>query len=366
MKIIHILVGKADPNTMNGVNKVVHSLATIQTEKGLDVEVWGITSNPSIIRHKHVYKLSLFRRDKTKFRLADELKSSIDKILPDVRVHLHSVFLPEFHLIGRRLKRKGVSWVLTPHGGYESAGWRKNRLTKEAFSYLFERPVVEGASAVHAIGETELASIRNRFKAKKVVLIPNGLVLTDAPSETDGQLIFGFCGRLSTEHKGLDLLVDGMARYRFSGGKGLLWLVGDGSGRSEIENKVRSLGADNHVKFLGAMFGDEKLRALSKMAVFLHTSRWDVLPTAVLEAAGLSKPLLVSKATNFGPYVDQWKCGIVLDENTPEHIAEGMTFFENAHADGGLSEMGRNSRNMAKSEFQWSTIVDAMIEKVYR
>ena len=46
MEIIHLILGKANPNRMNGVNKVVHELATTQVEKGISAEVWGITDNP--------------------------------------------------------------------------------------------------------------------------------------------------------------------------------------------------------------------------------------------------------------------------------------------------------------------------------
>ena len=45
MKIIHLILGRANPNRMNGVNKVVHNLATVQSQKGYTIEVWGITSS---------------------------------------------------------------------------------------------------------------------------------------------------------------------------------------------------------------------------------------------------------------------------------------------------------------------------------
>ena len=47
MEIIHIILGKANPERMNGVNKVVYQLATQQSHSGRDVKVWGITKNIS-------------------------------------------------------------------------------------------------------------------------------------------------------------------------------------------------------------------------------------------------------------------------------------------------------------------------------
>jgi len=38
-KIVHIVNGRADPNTPNGVNRWVHNVATVQQKQGYNVEV---------------------------------------------------------------------------------------------------------------------------------------------------------------------------------------------------------------------------------------------------------------------------------------------------------------------------------------
>lgn len=44
-RIFHILAGKANPNTMNGVNKVVDALANEQVKMNFNVTVVGIANN---------------------------------------------------------------------------------------------------------------------------------------------------------------------------------------------------------------------------------------------------------------------------------------------------------------------------------
>jgi hypothetical protein len=61
MKILHILSGKANPNTLNGVNKVVHCIAEVQIKAGFDVTVCGVVNNEKI-RHQHKYPLVLFNQ----------------------------------------------------------------------------------------------------------------------------------------------------------------------------------------------------------------------------------------------------------------------------------------------------------------
>lgn len=62
-KIIHVVKGRADPNTLNGVNKWIHNVATVQKKNGTDVEVWGITNNINSHKHNHTYKLNLLKQN---------------------------------------------------------------------------------------------------------------------------------------------------------------------------------------------------------------------------------------------------------------------------------------------------------------
>ena len=61
MKVIHLVLGRANPNRMNWVIRVVHNLATAQKMGGFDVSVWGITDSfdkeDDLVRN---YKVSWF------------------------------------------------------------------------------------------------------------------------------------------------------------------------------------------------------------------------------------------------------------------------------------------------------------------
>jgi hypothetical protein len=45
MEIIHLVLGKANPQRMNGVNKVVFEMATKQADNGFAIQVWGIAKD---------------------------------------------------------------------------------------------------------------------------------------------------------------------------------------------------------------------------------------------------------------------------------------------------------------------------------
>lgn len=372
MRIVHILKGKANPNTMNGVNKVVHHLATQQRQLGHEAEVWGITDTPNQVHHDHDYPLRLFKATKTRFILDASLKQAIEQLSPATVVHLHSVFLPELYAIARLLKRHTIRYILSPHSGYNSHSLKKNNLAKKLYLALFEKFLINNAAKIHAIGKSEVADILALAPQQQVVLIPNGQAMSDVVFETTTiaepleRPIFGYCGRLAKMHKGLDLLIQGFSEYKKSGGKGEMWLIGDGADKAFLQSLVVETNVTQSVKFLGTLFGDEKLTHIAAMDVFVHTSRWEGMPMATLEAAALHKPLLISEETNLGYYVRKYGNGIVLTDNVTTAIASAFQEFETLYEKKtAFSDMEKQSINMINEDLNWTSIANSVINKLY-
>lgn len=61
MEIIHLILGKANPDRMNGVNKVVFQLASQQAAAGRKVAVWGITKDTTHNYGARNFETQLFR-----------------------------------------------------------------------------------------------------------------------------------------------------------------------------------------------------------------------------------------------------------------------------------------------------------------
>ncbi len=72
----------------------------------------------------------------------------------------------------------------------------------------------------------------------------------------------------------------------------ILWLVGDGDGRKEIEDLVRQKGIEDSVRFLGIQ--KDMPSIYSAMDVFLFPSFYEGFPNAVLEAECEGLPCLIS------------------------------------------------------------------------
>lgn len=369
MKIIHVIRGKADPNTMNGVNRIVHSLATEQVAMGRDVEVWGITSSPEDLRHQHEYPLRLFQAFGLRMRLPQPLLGAVAELaVDDTIVHFHSVFVLEYFALARALERRGIQWVQSPHGGYAPEAWRRNRWRKRLYFALFEQNLVRGAAAAQATGKGELNDVAALAPRLASVLIPNGQEILEraAVARPEGaEIRFGYCGRLATRQKALDLLLEGFALYRRQGGKGTLHLVGDGPDRSSLEQLAKSLGIEELVTFAGPAFGADKIAQLCQFDALVHSSRWEGLAMMLLEASALGIPVIVSEETNFGDHVRQFGCGIVLETNDSASIASALHQASEMRETGDLERAGASGRKMIAETFSWRAMAQRVETELY-
>lgn len=107
----------------------------------------------------------------------------------------------------------------------------------------------------------------------------------------DDYVVIGNIGRFSFQ-KNHDFLIDIFSAIKNGDSKYKLLLVGTGELEESIRAKVRALGLDNDVLFLGQRGDVPEL--LSAMDVFVMPSRFEGLPVTMVEAQMSSLPCVVS------------------------------------------------------------------------
>lgn len=142
-------------------------------------------------------------------------------------------------------------------------------------------------------------------------------------------------------------------------------LVGDGADRSAIERMIDELGLSDVVTLHGVKTGAEKDCLIKNCDIFAHVSRWDGIPTAALEAAGLGVPLLISPQTNLGDSVKKYAAGYVSSGLGTEEITSLIKLAAHDKAVGGLNKQGRAARHMVAQEFSWEKINRILMNTVY-
>lgn len=81
-----------------------------------------------------------------------------------------------------------------------------------------------------------------------------------------------------------------------------------------------------------------------------HKSAEVAAPTKFAEYAAMAKPILTTDVGDAANLVKKYKCGIVVDDNSPENLLKGIRKFNSLPEDEVL-RMGKNARKMAEKEF---------------
>jgi len=370
MRVAH--VGNYNPDSSNGVDKTIAGLVRHLPSHGIEIEIWHPSRRVTKLRERRedgitIYDLPVSRAVKGACRFTREAEwfararaRSVDLL------HLHSVFQRE----NLKLARLGIPYLVTPHGGYDELVLSgRNRLAKAIWLRLWERPFLAGARAIHAVSLPEVTTIERLGLPAPIRYIPNGLedaILGRPATRPSEQARFVYLGRLAIEQKGLDLLLQGYAKaLSRSGALPELVLAGPDfrGGRERLERLARELGIGERVIFPGVVQADRKWDLLLGARLFIHSSRWEGMPFALLEALAVGRPTLVTPATNLADEIEAARAGIVVEVD-PEAIAAGL--LEAAElSDDDLDGMGLRGRKAAQEKFAWSAIA-AEMSRQYR
>ncbi len=157
---------------------------------------------------------------------------------------------------------------------------------------------------------------------KNVHVIHNGTQIVDAiegtATNTDGKIIFGFCGRIHPG-KGLHLLIDWLGAARKEGLNAYLTVRGSFSEDAphyerEIQESIRAQNLMDYVEFCGFINSKDALyRGIDIVVVPSDTP--DPLPRSVMEAMALGLPVFGYPAGGITDMIDHGKSGFLVQDS---------------------------------------------------
>ena len=370
MDIVHLILGKANPEKMNGVNKVVFNIASKQASQKMKVEVWGISENTEINYPARIFITKIFKRRKNPFSIPEGLKKEILKSRQETIFHFHGGWIPVFSSLSRFLKKNNRRYVITPHGSYNEIAMKKSKFVKKLYFRWFEKKVIINAQKIHCIGESEIDGLQTLQRTDKTVLINYGFEKINSDRNTataNGPVVFGFVGRLDVYTKGLDLLIESFTAFSKEYPESRLWLIGDGAEKEKLHQQIKQNNLENKVELMGSKFGEEKNDLIRKMDVFLHPSRNEGLPVSVIEAAAFGKPCIVTRNTNVGHLIEKYNAGICIAFPESKLLTDALIKICNIREKNKqeYQMMGNNALKMVEQAFNWNTILDEMNRKLY-
>ncbi len=294
---------------------------------------------------------------------------------PDVVV-LHSTYIPAHAAIAARLRKARIPYIVCPRGGMMRSAQVYRGWKKKLGNRLFFNRVVSKAAALQFLtqGEAEQSvDWQRRYLGVTAFVVGNGVAL---PHESDSgsltthhsplttHLRLVFIGRLATEIKGLDLLLKGCAAVRreliLRNVRVELHGPDFRGGTKFLAGLIAKLKLDDIVTISGPVEGDRKRELLCRSDVFVHTSRWEGHPNAVLEALAYGVPCLLTRATNMADDVAAAGAGWSV-ESTPESIADGLGEIL-ASDRNKLVEMGTRARDLVVDRYGWDCVASRSVE----
>ncbi|GAB4135333.1 glycosyltransferase [Thermopirellula anaerolimosa] len=350
----------------NGVTHAVQNLATAQNDvPGCRAGLW-ITSRD--VGTLPPLNFPVFTPgDSAGIRAPDRLPDTFRR--PDLVV-FHSTFVPLHATAAAHLRELGVPYLLCPHGGMAAEALRQKSWKKRLGRLWFFDRLVRGAAAIQYLSHGEWENSGDW--GRPVIIAGNGVhPPTDDAIATPGRRSgrrFLFLGRLHIAHKGLDILLEACRKVKeplLRRGVEVVIVGPDvGGSRRRIEERIRELDLGALVHVRDAAVGDEKRAWFQSADLFLHPSRTEGHPTAVLEAMSFGLPVLVTPGTNVADEVVTEGAGWETSCD-PSELARDLRILAELPGTA-LARAGFAARNWVLRELTWNRVAARTVNKYQR
>lgn len=313
------------------------------------------------------------------------MRTMIEDFAPDT-IHSASVWTYQASVVNQVHARSKTPYVLSTRGTLDAWALRQSRGKKFVARLLYQQRNFEDAACLHALHNSECASMRQLGLRSPICVIPNGVDIPEAwgghptlgagplaSMKAEGRRVLLYLGRIHPK-KGLANLLRAWSQVRKQGGSGrggadwILAIVGWDEGGHENELKALSAeyGMQDSIRFLGPQFGEMKSMCYSACDAYILPSLSEGLPMTVLEAWSHEKPVLMTPEC-YLPEGFTAGAAIRLEHASANHgtpsqrhgLETGLIELFNA-SDSSLGAMGRNGRRLVEERFAWPIIAQSM------
>lgn len=354
-----------------GTTVCVRRLVQESIQAGWPAEVVTIEDAGLLTNQSNTgFKLHTFKSDFRSFPLVRRLGVSralipgLEALARDAAViHNHGLWMMPNVASGIVSSREGLPLVISPHGMLGPGALQFSRWKKRLFWYLYQKSAAASCACWHATSEKELEDIRSFGLKAPVAVIPNGIddmLPADSPlphRDPEARALL-FLGRLHPK-KGVDSLLRVWSGLSSEFPDWRVEIAGpiDNSYATSYQNLVREM-AIPRVKFIGSVFGQEKLEAYQKAELFVLPTVDENFGMTVAEALVCGTPVVCSRGAPWQE-LETRGCGWwpEMGDSSLEHaLRDAMRMSADK-----LSQMGQLGRSWMLSEYRWDTISDRML-----
>lgn len=282
-------------------------------------------------------------------------------------VMLHSLYSFAVFSGYASARRHGKKYGVWPHGVLAPFQRTVSARRKAVYDRLAAKRILSNASVIfyNVVGERDEAADIHPPHVPSVI-IPHGVDLPppaslSARGSFRAEYMNGFAGplvlylgRLNAK-KGLDLLVQSMARVHAQMPEARLAIVGTGDPpeyTARVQGWIREAGLEDCVVMTGLLMGEKKLAALADADLAALPSHTENFSFVMFEAMALRLPVVITSGFNFAPQVEQFGAGRVAPREPDAFAQAVLEILRNPEL---ARKMGENGARLA-AQYSWSEV----------
>ena len=288
------------------------------------------------------------------WKYSGRVAKELDRVSADV-------ILSQGFCVWKDMDRFSDRLIVHPHGLEMFQGMTtKERIMGAPFRIAL-RYMMRRSRSVISLGGKLTPVLQRLAQGSKctVVTVPNAVELpTVAPATArlHGPLRILFVGRFAF-NKGLDVLMTVARRLELEGKtkEVLFQLAGDGP----LMATYQAMGLPKNVELLGRVEDERLFKLYSGCDALLLPTRFEGMPTVVLEAMARSRPIMVSDVGASAELVDGLN-GYLLPKGNADALYTAVMEF-NAMPDQQRAKMGAASLERVTKRFTWPAVTEEFI-----
>lgn len=279
---------------------------------------------------------------------------------------LHGYYLTWVPFIALVGKMAGCKVVLTPHGSLTARQQKYSKVQKKIFDLTVGVPLRASLSAFVTGSEIERVELAEKFPTARArvggvgVQMPLSFKESQAPHDPLRLLSMS---RIAAK-KRIDISIDTVNALKAVGINSTLTVAGIGKPElvEQLKSRVRQLGLEDQVKFVGQLTGEDKQRAFLDADVFVLPSEDENFGIGFAEATSFGLPCVVSTKV---------AAALSLPVNAG-HLIENPNGEKMANAILSLTEPSRfveaqsASRKFASRNFSWTAAANSWVNVALR
>jgi len=297
------------------------------------------------------------------------IKEIIEEFKPDI-VHTHAA---KAGALGRRAaKAAGVKVIVHTFHGHVFHSYFGAVKTK-LFQFI-ERRLASSSTGIIAISELQKKELSDTYgicKAEKIKVIPLGFDLEPFQQKRiserqkirakynleENEVAVAIVGRLAPikNHTLFLDVVQELTRKRI---KARYFIVGDGSEREHIENRVRELNTTFNAQIEMTSWITDIAEFNAGMDIICLTSNNEGTPVSLIEAQACSIPVISTDVGGVRDIVIDGETGYVIEKNNMPKFAEklGILISDKENRE----KMSQNGWNHVREKFHYNRLTNDM------